>query len=68
MKSLLFGVIPLIAASTINYDDDELEWSIDDDDQFADLQYTDYEYDISMLEAEFYGEPNIRLKSAETYV
>lgn len=67
MKSIFFGVLPLIAASTINYDDDELEWAIDDNDQFDDrFQYTDYEYDISMLEAEFYGEPNIRLKSADT--
>mgnify|MGYP000517047249 CR=1 FL=1 len=66
MKSIFFGIVPLLAASTINYDDDELEWAIDSNDQFDGYQYTDYEYDISMLEAEFYGEPTIRLKSADS--
>lgn len=49
----------------INYDDDELEWSIEEEDPGVEYM-ADYEYD--MLDAEFYGEPNIQLKSAESYV
>lgn len=49
----------------INYDDDELEWSIEEEDPGVEYM-ADYEYD--MLDAEFYGEPNIQLKSAESSV